>query len=200
MCYISGTLTFPAIERKVPVPTSPAIGRRAGLVAFWPSHSMPAFAPRPCAQLGCGVLVMHGASRCAQHQVREASFADKRRGSRQERGYGAAWDKTRLRILARDGGVCQPCLRDGCLHVGKEVDHVLPKCEGGSDDDANLQTICTQRHRRKTQAESIRARRSAPQVYAGPRAGGPPIPGPAVPGTATEAAFLRPQVIGVGGV
>lgn len=80
------------------------------------------------------------------------------RESRQARGYGAAWDRLRRQVLQRDCGVCQACARVGLFHPGSEVDHIVPKAEGGTDDLSNLQTICTEQHRLKTQAESARAR------------------------------------------
>ncbi|HMM83915.1 hypothetical protein [Azohydromonas sp.] len=60
---------------------------------------MPIAAPKPCIQ--CGALVRDGTSRCQAHKTRPGTFADKRRGSRHERGYGTAWDRTRERILCR---------------------------------------------------------------------------------------------------
>ena len=110
---------------------------------------MPTAAPKPCTQ--CGVLVTTGGSRCAQHQV-QAWESTRRKGTRHERGYGSAWDRTRERILQRDV-LCQPCLRHGDVHEGREVDHILPRAMGGSDDDSNLQAICRQVHRAKTSAE-----------------------------------------------
>lgn len=121
---------------------------------------MPMAAPKPCSQPGCSVLVRDGTSRCAHHKIKPGSFADKRRGSRQSRGYGKEWDVKRTAILSRDHGICQPCLRDGHVHQGTHVDHVVPKAEGGTDDDSNLQTICAERHRAKTAAEAARARQS----------------------------------------
>lgn len=115
---------------------------------------MPTAAPKPCLHPGCVALVRDGTSRCAAHKVAAGSFADKRRGSRHERGYGSSWDRTRARILRRDAGICQPCLADGMVHRGGEVDHIVPRARGGTDDDANLQTICAARHRTKTQNEA----------------------------------------------
>jgi hypothetical protein len=53
--------------------------------------------------------------------------------------------------------------------MGTEVDHILPKAEGGTDDDTNLQTICKARHRIKTQAEAARARGLTPAPMTQPR-------------------------------
>lgn len=49
--------------------------------------------------------------------------------------------KTRARILARDQQACQECgrvLPARQLHV----DHETPRMMGGTDDDANLRTLC----------------------------------------------------------
>jgi 5-methylcytosine-specific restriction protein A len=50
--------------------------------------------------------------------------------------------------------LCQPCLRDGRTSVGTQVDHIVPKSQGGSDDDGNLQCICSECHRVKSSRES----------------------------------------------
>ena len=59
------------------------------------------------------------------------------RTSRHQRGYGAAWVKTREQVLLRDSYLCQPCRRKGRLTVGNEVHHILPRSRGGSDDMEN---------------------------------------------------------------
>jgi hypothetical protein len=66
---------------------------------------MPYAAPKPC--VVCRTLVRDGTTRCAAHKVKPGSFADKRRGTSTERGYGAAWRRVRERIMRRDGGVCR---------------------------------------------------------------------------------------------
>lgn len=76
------------------------------------------------------------------------------RQSRHERGYGTAWDKLRRVILDRDNWLCRPCLKQGKVKHADEVDHITPKAQGGTDDEANLQPICNECHRGKTQAES----------------------------------------------
>lgn len=87
--------------------------------------------------------------------------------SRQSRGYGAEWDKTRLRILRRDGGLCQ-C--DRCkggqvrLLIATEVHHVVSKADGARrgwtqqqiDADSNLAAINKDCHKRETAAEQGR--------------------------------------------
>lgn len=140
-------------------------------------------APKPCTQ--CGVLVRDGSARCEAHK-HVGRFGDIRRGSRQSRGYGADWDRRRDQVLKRDAGICQPCMHDGVVHQGNEVDHKIPKAQGGTDDLDNLQTICRARHRAKTQAEA--------------RYGGGEKSGAFQQRTGPDPIYLRAQVSGVGGV
>jgi 5-methylcytosine-specific restriction protein A len=80
-------------------------------------------------------------------------------GSRHERGYGWEWVKLRKRILDRDMHLCQPCRRKGRVTEAREVDHIVPKAQDGTDDHENLEAICTPCHKAKTQAERQGARR-----------------------------------------
>lgn len=121
---------------------------------------MPVSAPKPCRHAGCSKLVRDGSGYCESHQSdrKLGKFADARRGSRHERGYGTDWDKKRTRILRRDNGLCQPCLRGGRVTAATQVDHVVPKEEDGTDADENLQAICTDCHKAKTAEEAKRGR------------------------------------------
>lgn len=116
---------------------------------------MPIAAPKPCSAPGCGVLVRDGSGRCAKHPQANR-FADKKRGNRHERGYGTAWTKLRAFVLERDRGVCQPCEAAGRITLAHEVDHKVPKAEGGTDDETNLQSICRACHLTKTKEEAKR--------------------------------------------
>lgn len=93
-----------------------------------------------------------GSSYCQEHRTdrTRGKFADQARGTRHERGYGNAWTRLRVSILDRDCGLCQPCLKRGRVQPGTHVDHIVPKAEGGTDDEANLQAICVACHRLKT--------------------------------------------------
>lgn len=125
------------------------------LASWKPGKNMPSAAPKPCGHPGCGVLVRDGTSRCPKHP-KANSFADKRRGNRHERGYGSAWDKLRAFVLARDEGLCQSCVKAHRVSLAKEVDHVVPKAEGGTDCATNLQSICRACHLDKTSTEAKR--------------------------------------------
>lgn len=76
------------------------------------------------------------------------------RGSSSERGYGWDWQKARELAIRRDLGLCVPCLKQGRTTAFAQVDHVIPKAQGGTDDPENLQCICADCHAFKTQGES----------------------------------------------
>ena len=84
--------------------------------------------------------------------------------SRHKRGYGTAWDKLRKAILKRDRHLCQPCLRSGRPTPADEVDHVIPKTQRGTDDESNLEAICSPCHKTKTAAENGRPIRVRPEI------------------------------------
>ena len=71
-----------------------------------------------------------------------------------ERGYGAAWRRKRKRVIARDNGLCQPCLKMDIVKAFDEVDHIVPISQGGDDQLDNLQCICKSCHKHKTQREA----------------------------------------------
>jgi len=119
---------------------------------------MPKVAPKPCKHPGCKALVRDGSSRCEAHKVRDGTFADRNRGTRQQRGYGAAWERLRLVVLRRDAGLCQPCLSAGRITLAVAVDHIKNKASGGTDDLTNLRAICKDCHDAKTAAERAAAR------------------------------------------
>lgn len=81
----------------------------------------------------------------------------KGRGSRHERGYGSAWDRLRVRILQRDGYLCQACLKADRPTEATHVDHITPKSNGGTDDEDNLQSLCRPCHEAKTTTEAAKA-------------------------------------------
>lgn len=109
-----------------------------------------------CAHPGCQSKTDPGKRVCAKHAELEPKHRwgdDRYRGSRQQRGYGRKWERTRIRVLIRDYYLCQNCKRNGIASVATEVDHKTPKSQGGTDDDENLEGICTRCHRDKTARE-----------------------------------------------
>lgn len=71
---------------------------------------------------------------------------------------GRAWLSIRNRILLRDHGMCQECRRQGRVKAAAEVDHRQPLHLGGTDDDANLESLCLTCHEVKTKAEDAARR------------------------------------------
>lgn len=57
-------------------------------------------------------------------------------------------------MLARDKYLCQPCLRKGRYTQATQVDHVESLALGGTDEASNLQAICDDCHKVKTQQEN----------------------------------------------
>lgn len=129
---------------------------------------MPIAAPRPCRHAGCGTLVRDGTGYCEKHRAdcNSGKFADACRGSRQSRGYGAEWEQTRKRILRRDKGLCQPCLKSGRPKPARQVDHIINKAAAKQrgwtqeqiEADDNLQAICNECHAAKTADEGRQGR------------------------------------------
>lgn len=70
-----------------------------------------------------------------------------------KRTRGSVWMKIRARILRRDKGLCQECLRNGRPTEATKVDHITALQIGGDDNDENLQSLCKDCHDVKTAAE-----------------------------------------------
>ena len=71
------------------------------------------------------------------------------------RGYcSSAWFKIRQVVLTRDAWQCQECGRVCANKREAHVDHITPKANGGTDDLANLRTLCIRCHSRKTARET----------------------------------------------
>ncbi len=110
-------------------------------------------APHPCGMAGCSRLVIDG-SRCEMHRLpRQRDDRD----SAAARGYGEEWRKIRGEYLRRYPFCADPYH----YHINKAaatmVDHIKPKKQGGTDDDANLQGLCYKCHARKTAHDGSRA-------------------------------------------
>jgi 5-methylcytosine-specific restriction protein A len=112
------------------------------------------FAPkRPCTWPGCPALVDGG--RCEKHRRQERKRVDERRGTSSERGYGAHWRKLRALVL-REEPLCRECAKIGCVVAATDVDHVIPRARGGTDERNNLQPLCASHHSQKTASQDGR--------------------------------------------
>jgi len=79
---------------------------------------------------------------------------DPARAGTTARGYGWQWQQLRLRILQRDLYQCQACKRAGRITPARDVDHILNRASGGTDDPDNLQALCKLCHAAKTEREA----------------------------------------------
>jgi len=75
---------------------------------------------------------------------------ERKDGTPTQRGYGYQWQKLRKIVIARDNALCQPCLKVGRVTQFQQVDHIIPKAKGGTDDIDNCQCICIKCHNTKT--------------------------------------------------
>ena len=96
---------------------------------------MPVAARRLCAI--CPAFAIKN-SRCDVHQPSRG------RGSSARQGYGGAWRRLRVLVLA-----AEPYCRE-CSAPSTQVDHITPRSRGGSDDPSNLQALCARHHSQKT--------------------------------------------------
>lgn len=93
-----------------------------------------------------GVCTVCGSKRKASRQDH-----DQRRGSAARRGYGHNWRKARSMHLAANP-LCVECLAEGRTVLATDVDHIIPRRDGGPDGNGNLQSLCHSHHARKTAA------------------------------------------------
>lgn len=72
-----------------------------------------------------------------------------------------AYRKIRLRALKRDHFLCQSCLRKGHITSAEEADHLKPISLGGDHSLSNIEAICSNCHKIKTEKEWTRTHRSS---------------------------------------
>ncbi|EPW7765692.1 HNH endonuclease, partial [Escherichia coli] len=75
---------------------------------------MPPRTPKACRVRGCRHTTTDSSGYCESHKS-EGWKQYKPGQSRHQRGYGSKWDVIRERVLKRDKGLCQLCLRAGVV-------------------------------------------------------------------------------------
>jgi 5-methylcytosine-specific restriction protein A len=103
-----------------------------------------------CPNLVEGRRVTH----CPEH-AQTANNWDRKKQERSSSGW--EWGSIRTKVLRRDRRRCQI---PGCRAAADEVDHVIPRHKGGTDELTNLRAICARHHRIKSEQERIEALRS----------------------------------------
>jgi len=66
-----------------------------------------------------------------------------------KRGYDRKWQALRKIVLSNES-LCRSCKAKGWTVVATDVDHIIPKRAGGSNDMSNLQPLCKSCHSAKT--------------------------------------------------
>ena len=110
---------------------------------------MPSKPFRPCRVAGCPSPAVI-AGRCRKHARDIRREYDKDRPNAAQRGYDRAWRGIRASYL-REHPYCSECNAPAT-----DVDHIVPREQGGSDEWANLQALCHRHHSAKTMRESVR--------------------------------------------
>ena len=106
---------------------------------------MPQRPPRRCTQTGCRETINGRLSRCPDHAIQDT------RASAHHRGYGSEWKRLRA-ICLKQNPYCVACAERGELTRATDLDHIIPRSQGGTDDPSNLQPTCHPCHSRKTAA------------------------------------------------
>ncbi len=112
---------------------------------------MPRRAKVPCKHSGCPNLIEPRARYCKDHEKHKRTERWGRSGD--SKNYQGAWPKIRRMHLNRNP-LCVACESRGQITAANEVDHIIPLSQGGTHDEANLQSLCKPCHSRKTARES----------------------------------------------
>lgn len=112
---------------------------------------------RPCRQYGCPNVVKSRSQNgyCDEHASQRSNWnkQPRRTGSTTERGYGHAWRQLREKVLQRDNYLCVKHLERDEIAEATDVDHIVAKEHGGTDEMSNLQSLCSTCHKEKTAKE-----------------------------------------------
>lgn len=57
-------------------------------------------------------------------------------------------------MILRSDPLCVLCLAEGRTTLATDVDHIVPRRQGGSDEASNLQPLCHSHHSQKTGREA----------------------------------------------
>lgn len=111
---------------------------------------MPDRPPHACSRCGRATT---NRGRCDACAPRDRAPVDDRRANSAERGYDRKWRRLRAWVLSEEP-TCRRCAAEGTSTPATDVDHIVPKSSGGTDDVSNLQPLCHSCHSVKTRREN----------------------------------------------
>lgn len=118
---------------------------------------MPLSPPTICSSPGCSQLARK-AQLCPTHGTRRSERSEATR--QRDRFYSTArWLRFRAYYLAKHP-LCVDCEEQGRVRAAKDVDHIVPRAQGGADlDENNVRGLCRPCHSRRTMKSMNEARR-----------------------------------------
>lgn len=109
-----------------------------------PEVPMPRKPRHPCGYPGCPELTEQ--QYCPAHEkIASSQYNRYGRTPEMKRRYNGAWPRIRHRFIAAHP-LCEMCLREGRATAAEHVHHIIPLSDGGTNDDANLQSLCKRHH------------------------------------------------------
>lgn len=110
---------------------------------------MPSRPVGPCTYPGCPGRATAGHGRCEAHARQDRQRFDQARGTRQERGYGAEWQRIRAELLVE-----QPtCAEPGCGQPTVDFDHEPRYVPGTDHRGYRLTGYCHRHHSARTSTQ-----------------------------------------------
>jgi 5-methylcytosine-specific restriction protein A len=67
---------------------------------------------------------------------------------------GSSWIAIKKSFELHNPRLCAECDREGLVGNGDELDHIMPLWAGGTNDPSNLQWLCKEHHKAKTNKEA----------------------------------------------
>jgi len=117
---------------------------------------MPHKPKRPCSYPSCPKLT--DGRFCDEHAKQEARRYERyQRDPAVKKRYGRTWKRIRDRYLAAHP-LCEHCQMRSKIVSAEEVHHITPLSKGGTNEFANLMSICTPCHSEITAREGSRWR------------------------------------------
>lgn len=115
---------------------------------------MPLKPKRPCSYPGCPNLTTERF--CEEHAKKESQRYERYdRDPDKRKRYGRSWRRVRDQQLA-EHPLCVQCEKTGKITPAREVHHIKPLSQGGTNESDNLLSLCTSCHSEITAREGGR--------------------------------------------